>query len=67
MLVEVKHRKFIGGQSLEYYSMLSMIDHGFSSIVKPTLLETSFIKPSESIVPYMNYSVHNPLSSSIDK
>ena len=35
-----------------YYSSLSALNYRVSSMVKPTLLASSFAKPSPSVVPY---------------
>ena len=60
MLTEVKRQDFLGGHASQYYSNLSALKYEVPSMVKPTLLATSFAKPSPSVVPYEPF-IRNPL------
>ena len=60
MLIKVKHWDFPGGHPSQYDSSLSALNYGVSSMVKPTLLETSFVKPSPSVMPYEPF-IRKPL------
>ena len=60
MLTRVRHWDFPGGHPSQYYSSLSALNYEVSSMVKPTLLATSFAKPSPSVVPYEPF-IRKPL------